>query len=151
VSQLIVAEANLLPGGGAASRRIAADTEADFIRTGLPQTLQHLRDAVLAGETDLGFIASSWAQADPRGIYGNARMLVDLPEDFAAKFFALALPRDFFFGEKSLGAEASADSPDPDLLKQHGVGVSVIAGVGHELMRGNPGGFAEALAIALTR
>ncbi len=149
VSRLIVAEGNLFPGGGVASRRIAGMTMAEFIEHDLPATLAHLRAAAVAGDERAGFIAAAWAVADPRGIYENAKMLVTIAPDFADRFFDMALPRHFFIGEKTLAEPPSPDRPEMGLLEGHGIGTALIAGVGHELMRGNAAGFADALAASL--
>lgn len=149
VSRLIVAEGNLFPGGGTASRRIAGMTMAEFIEHDLPATLAHLRTAAVAGDERAGFIAASWAMACPRGIYENAKMLVTIAPDFADRFFDMPLPRHFFIGEKTLAEPPSPDRPEIAKLEGHGIGTAVIAGVGHELMRGNAAGFAAALAASL--
>jgi len=149
VSRLIIAEGNLFPGGGAASKRIADQTPEAFFADDLPLTLTLLRRAARQGDTVADFIAASWAQADPRALYENAQMLVNLPDDFAARFFSLALPRHYIFGEDTLKAPAGADSPKPTLLAKNGIRTAIIAGVGHEMMIANPRGFAQAVAQAL--
>lgn len=149
VSQLIVAEGNLFPGGGVASRRIAAMPVTEFIEQDLPETLAYLRSAALAGDDQAGFIAAGWSIADPRGIYENAAMLVNLPEDFAGRFFAMPQTRHFFMGQKTLAEPPSADRPEIAALERHGISTAIIENVGHELMRGNSAGFAAALAVAL--
>jgi pimeloyl-ACP methyl ester carboxylesterase len=151
VSQLIVAEGNLFPGGGAASRYISKFSQDDFARLILPDILGNNRQEAIAGGIMAQAVATGWARADPRGIYENARMLVNLPPDFADRFFSLGLPRHYFLGALSLGQDGRADCPAPALLAQHGVPSDVIAGVGHELLYANPAGFAEALNKALTK
>lgn len=149
VSKLILGEANLLPGGGAASRHIAKFSRADFEREVLPEMLQSLRREAIAGDVMREAVEASWSRADPRGIYENAAMLVHLSDDFADRFFGLALPRHFFFGEASLAQGESADCPAPEDLAQHGIHTAVISGVGHALLYANPEGFADALRGAL--
>jgi pimeloyl-ACP methyl ester carboxylesterase len=149
VSKLILAEANLLPGGGAASRYIAKNSRADFERAVLPEMLQSLRREAIAGDVMRQAVEAAWSRADPRGIYENAAMLVNLADDFAERFFGLALPRHFFFGEASLAQGENADCPAPEHLAQHGIQTAVIAGVGHALLYANPKGFADALHVAL--
>jgi len=154
VARLVVAEGNLIPGGGNASRHIAAQSEAEFTAKGLPGMLGELRTAALAGEEFKGFVHSAWSQVDPRGLYGNARMLVDLPLDFADRFLALEIPRWFVYGANNLSAASAApspDLPDPGVLKSRGVAIAVVAGVGHEMMLGNPDGFAEVLGAVINR
>lgn len=150
VSSLIVAEANIVPGGGAASRRITQSNREDFERVGLPEMLQGLRGAAIAGDVMLQAVETAWSRADPRGIYENASMLVHLADDFAERFFSLSMPRHFFFGEASLARGNSCDCPAPAQLERHGIQTAVIAGVGHELLYANPKGFAAALAQVLS-
>ncbi len=138
VSRLVVGEANVLPGGGAASRRIAADPDARFAAEGLPRMLAALREGALAGGGFEGFVFGAWSQADPWALHAISRALVDLPEAFEEDFLALRIPRTFVYGE--------ADAPDPARLEARGVQVAVLPGVGHELMIGAPAAFAGLLA-----
>ncbi len=154
VARLIVAEANLLPGGGGASRRIAAAPAAEFAATVLPGMIRSLEAAGAAGDPAAGFIARCWAEADPAALHAAAAALVDLPGDFLGRFLGLGLPRTFIYGETSLpgpGRPPAADAPDPDALADAGVAVAILGGVGHDLMLTNPSGFARLVAAGLGR
>jgi pimeloyl-ACP methyl ester carboxylesterase len=149
VERLIIAEGNLFPGGGTASRYIGKFSRSDFETMILPDILANNRQEAIGGSVMAQAVATGWARADPRAIYENARMLVTLPADFAERFFALTLPRRYLLGELSLGLDGRADCPAPALLAQHGVAADIIAGVGHELPYANPHGFAKAVAKGL--
>ncbi len=152
VSSLVVGEANLTPGGGAATRRIAATEVGDFVARAFPALLAAQREAARGGDARAAFIAGAWAQADPRALHANACALVGLPDDFAERFLSLTLPRTFLYGETSHpGATGAAtpDAPDPAWLAARGVATAIVPGCGHDLMLANPDGFATALAPAL--
>lgn len=149
VTQLIIAEGNLFPGGGTASRYIGKFSQNDFEQLILPDILANNRREAMDGGVMAQAVATGWARADPRAIHENARMLVTLPADFAERFFALGLPRHYLLGELSLGQDGRADCPAPALLAQHDIAADVIAGVGHELLYANPDGFAAAVAKSL--
>jgi pimeloyl-ACP methyl ester carboxylesterase len=138
VSQLILAEPNLNPGGGFVSKLIAGQSEEEFVRTGHQQLLERL--------TGLGFVTSvgSFRVCSSRGLYrsgvGLAKGTVPTMRD---RLYATDIPRAFLAGEKGL--------PDPvtDELAAHGVQVLVVANAGHDMMFDNPSGVAEAIEQAL--
>jgi pimeloyl-ACP methyl ester carboxylesterase len=149
VSRLIVGEGNIAPGGGAATRRIAAFSEEEFLATGLDQTLARLRAGAAEGRVILAALADAFESADPRALYGAARGLVDLPEDFGARFLALDLPRTFVYGALShpdATGEVTPDTPDPATLAAAGVEIAVLPGADHALQLADPAGFAALLA-----
>ena len=151
ISQLILAEANLTPGGGAASSRIAAMSEQDFANHGRDDLLARL---VSKGGADrfTDFVCKSWGAADPVALHRNARALVSLSTEFTARFLALEMPRTFIYGEENFpetGAQPSADAPDPVPLRAAGVTVRSLSGTGHELMLADPTGFAELVSQSL--
>ena len=147
VRSLIVAEANLTPGGGRASGRIAAVSKDEFVGTMLPRMLERLR----AGDSIDAFIAAAWSRADPRCLHANARALVDLPAEFATQFLSLAMPRVFVVGGESISRGVLADAPDPAMLQASGVTVEIMPGRGHELMLAAPEGFADILSRHLPK
>lgn len=152
VSRLVVGEANLTPGGGVATRRIAATDVDEFVVRAFPALLAGRRDAARRGDRRAAFIAGAWAHADPRALHANACALVGLPADFAEGFLSLPLPRAFLYGETSHpGATGAAtpDAPDPAWLEARGVATAIVPGCGHELMLANPDGFVAALTAAL--
>jgi pimeloyl-ACP methyl ester carboxylesterase len=151
VARLIVAEANLTPGGGAATRKIAASSREDFVTEAFPAMLARCRSAAMAGDARAAFLYGAWRQADPRALHANAAMLVDLPDGFAEGFFALSIPRSFLYGARSHPAATGAatpDAPDPVWLEAHGVATATVPDCGHDLPLENPEGFAQALIAA---
>jgi pimeloyl-ACP methyl ester carboxylesterase len=142
VGRLLVAEGNLIPGGGMASRRIVSEDLASFAATGLAALLEEMRQAGLTR------LAEGWAMADPSGIWGNAHGLVHLDPGFRDDYLALAIPRTFVIGEKNLASGPTPDAPEPSALEAAGVRVIIIPGAGHAMMLDNPPAFAEAVAEA---
>ena len=62
------------------------------------------------------------------------------------------MKRTFLYGETSLPentGDVTADAPDPNELKENGITVAVVPGVGHQLMIVNPDGFIEVLRAVL--
>jgi pimeloyl-ACP methyl ester carboxylesterase len=152
VERLVVAEANLTPGGGVATRRIAGFDVDAFVAEAFPAMLAKRRAAARDGDARAAFLVGAWGASDPRALHANARMLVDLPEDFAARFLALAIPRSFLYGARThpdATGQPSADAPDPAPLAAAGVRTATVPDCGHDLMLENPAGFAEALLAAL--
>ncbi len=141
VSKLVVCEGNLMPGGGDASRRIAASDQDKYVSTDYPESMKGLAEAAADGDAFPDFLWAARSGADPRGIYGNARALVELAENFQDRFLALSLERHFVYGEKAFPGNTgkfTPDLPDPDLLRANGVGIHVVPGVGHAMMIDDP-------------
>lgn len=149
VSRLIIAEGNLMSGGGAASRLFASFSEDAFAKTEFAGILEKLR----GGASDFeAFIAKAYAHIDPRILHAMARALVDIPEGLMTSFLALDIPRTYMYGEKNdprITGITSPDIPDPQLLLQGGCRVECLKNVGHELMLGNLDGFVNILRRAL--
>ncbi|MBS0125948.1 alpha/beta fold hydrolase [Thetidibacter halocola] len=141
VARLVVCEGNLIPGGGAASRRIAACDPETFVTSVNPDRMQRLAQQAVGGDSFAGFLWAARQGGDPRGLHGNARTLVDLSDDFLERFLTMSMKRHFVYGEKTLLARAEQpvpDTPEPELLRAHGVGVHVIPGVDHAMMIDDP-------------
>lgn len=137
VSRLVVCEGNLQPGGGEASRRIAASERDAFLATHYPDRMNNLAKAATAGDALADFLWAARSGADPRGVHGNARALVDLADDFEERFLALPLQRHYVYGEQGFPGNTGKvmpDLPDPDLLSANGVQIHVVPGVGHAMM-----------------
>ena len=152
VSKLIVCEGNLSPGGGVASRVIAAQDAAEFVASGFAARMADMEQAAREGSAFATFLCGARTGADPRGVHGNARALVELPADFEARFLALPVERHFVYGEETFpktAGEATADAPDPGRLGRNGVGVHVVPGVGHGLMIEDPAAAAQILTPLL--
>lgn len=151
VARLIVAEANLTPGGGVATRRIAATGVDAFVADAFPAMLARFRGGAAEGDARAAFFLGAWSTADPRALHANAAMLVGLPESFAEAFLALPIPRTFLYGERShprATGQTTPDAPDPGWLEAHRVVTSTVPGCGHDLPLENPDGFARALVAA---
>lgn len=152
VSALLVAEGNLIPGGGAGSRFIESVPVEEFVARAFDEMLKDLRDGAKTGDAFGGIVAKSWAGIDPRALHANAVGLVDLPADLMAAFLGMTIPRTYVYGEKNdprVTGKVTPDIPDPAVLTTAGVGVRVLAGTGHEMMLANPQGFAKIVADVL--
>ncbi|KMK67875.1 alpha/beta fold hydrolase [Puniceibacterium sp. IMCC21224] len=150
VRHLVVAEGNLVPGGGAGSRRIGGYDRAEFLKSGYDEALAGIRAEAVAGDEFLSFLHANWTLADPAALHGNACGLIDLDPGLEAAFLGLDLPRTFVYGDKSLAHNpGAADVPEPDHLAEGGVAISVIPQAGHFMTRDNPGAVAQMLAGVL--
>lgn len=137
VRRLAVAEANLDPipptsTGDRASQRIAAQTEAEFIRNGY----RHLVDTV-----------PIWAPmlrlCDARAVYRSAVGLVaGTRPTMRGVLTGLGIPRTFIVGD------AGEPLVDGEGLEAAGIRVITIAGAGHIMMDDQPVAFIDALAAA---
>nr|WP_281496024.1 alpha/beta hydrolase [Marivita sp. S6314] len=149
VRRLIVGEGNIEPGGGLMSLRVSQKGKAAFLADGYPSLMSNLRQKAIAGAVGADRLVSGWRQADPVGIYANAKALVDLPGDFFDRFVSLAMPKSFVLGEQNLGNTPTPDTPDPERLKAHGIAPLIVADAGHAMMLDNHRGFMEVLVTAL--
>lgn len=95
------------------------------------------------------FILASWSRMDPAAFQGMAKAAVALRPELEADVHALALPRHYVFGARNLedpAVRAAKNLPDPERLRAAGIVVHAQAGVGHDLMISDPGGFAALVA-----
>ena len=149
VGHLILAEGNLLTGGGPGTRFMAEVSASDFRDTRLPEMLKGLLEGALKEDSVDDFILASWARIDPEAFHDMARALVALRPELEADVLGLKLPRDYIFGANNLEnpeERASKNLPDPARLRAAGVIVHEHKGVGHELMLADPKGFAALIA-----
>jgi pimeloyl-ACP methyl ester carboxylesterase len=152
VAKLIVAEANLDPGGGAVTQRIASYSETVFVKRTHRLFLKGMRSAERAGDESATFIHAAWGKADPAGLYRSAVALVELDEKLRKQFENLSIPRTFIYGEETLPKEpneARPDAPDPDELKKFDIQISIVPHAGHIMMFDNLDGFVNVLKEAL--
>ncbi len=136
--RLVVAEPNLEPGGGFASRAIAAMPEADYIAHGHDALVQASRaDGNATWATSLSLTAP-WAAHR-----GATSLVVGGTPTWREMLCAIPAPRTLLVGSQSL--------PDPDTqeLPRRGVGVAIVPDAGHSMARQNPAGLAAAIARAL--
>lgn len=76
VVQLILAEANIDAGGGSWSRKIADQSESDFMRIGYAESIANQHSAALAADTASAVALGMWHVASPLGIYRSAVSVV---------------------------------------------------------------------------
>jgi len=154
VSELVIGEGNVTPGGGMATKAIAQQSFADFIAEGYPQILTTRRAKAQDGDSHSAFLFGAWSKADPVGLHGNSTALVNVSDDFMQRFLTLPVKRSFIYGERSYPGNTGTitpDAPDPELLGLNGVTVEVVPDAGHSLMRDNLDGFVSVLNRCLAR
>jgi pimeloyl-ACP methyl ester carboxylesterase len=145
VGRLVLAEALLDPGGGETSRRIAAQSEAEFCATGFPALLAEIRAEALAGDPLSIAVAAAFQVVAPFALYRSAVGLVQGTQPTMREhLLGLSIPRLYLFGERSL------PHPDHAWLPAQGVPVQVVPDAGHGMMWEQPSAFAAALHVALT-
>lgn len=138
VARLVVSEPNLVAGGGAFSRPIAAQAEARFVARGFAEAVAEAR-----GSGNLvwsGSLQASSALAVHRG----ARSLVQGAEpSWLAQLCDLQTPRTAVYGARSL------PDPDAERLERAAVPIRIVEEAGHSMAWENPSGLAQAIAEAL--
>ena len=149
VRRLVVAEGNVDPGGGVMSLRVSQDGEAAFLNGGYERLMESLRGKARDGAGGPDRLVAGWQQADPRGLYANAKALVDLPDDYLSRFAACPAEKHFVYGAKSLGPAPTPDTPAAERLEKLGISTHVIADAGHAMMLDNHAGFVAVLEKVL--
>ncbi|NNE51188.1 MAG: alpha/beta hydrolase [Sulfitobacter sp.] len=152
VDRLILAEGNLLGGGGPGTRYMAAVSAQKFQDERLPEMLGNLQEGAMKGDVVDDFILASWGQVNPVALHGMAQALVAIRPDLEADFLNLTLPRHYVFGVKNLEdpeERVAKNLPDPARLEAGGVTVHTQVGAGHDLMLKDPAAFAALIAPAL--
>ncbi len=152
VSNLIIGEGNVTPGGGAATRKIASYTSAEYVEEVFPQTRKDLLQAAIDGDSMASLLSGMWLTANASSLHGNSKSLVNLDPDLKDNFYNLFIPRTFIYGEESLpenSGETSPDAPEPGELEAHGINIAVVPNAGHVLMLENLDGFVSALVQAM--
>jgi pimeloyl-ACP methyl ester carboxylesterase len=152
VSQLIVAEANVSPGGGEATRRIASCSESEYVNEAHQALLEELTAAEKEGNVIAASMNSAWSKADPSGLYKSSVALVELDATLKDRFQKLSIPRTFIYGERSLPEDRNQvrpDAPDPDELREHDIQIAFVPDAGHAMMLDNPHGFVHVLRQAI--
>ncbi|UCG83817.1 MAG: alpha/beta hydrolase [Dehalococcoidia bacterium] len=152
VSKLIVVEANISPGGGETTRRIASYSESEYVNEAHQIFLEEVRKAEKEGDVTAAFINAAWTKADPSGLYKSSVALVELDETFKEQFQKLSIPRTFIYGEESLPKDRNKvqpDAPDPGELEGFGVQIAIVPNAGHAMMFDNLEGFVHVLKQAI--
>ncbi|WEF26179.1 alpha/beta hydrolase [Klebsiella aerogenes] len=131
VEALIVAEPNLYAGGGLYSRKIAAQTEAEFIASGY--------HAMLAAET------SPWAgclqNSAPWALWRSASSLIaGATPSWFTRFINLQCRKALIYGSLSLPAQEAMD------VENEGITVAVVPQAGHSMAWENPAALAGVIA-----
>lgn len=143
VSRLVVAEGNLDPGGGALSRSIASQTEAEYVARGHAALLVRTAAEAVDSPAAAAFLGTAQLAA-PHAIHRSACSIVAGTQPAAReRLLALPMPRRFLYGEKNL------PHPNVERLQAAGIPVLVVPGTGHAMMDENPKGFAQTIAQAL--
>jgi pimeloyl-ACP methyl ester carboxylesterase len=140
VSAIVLAEANLDPGGGGMSLPVARRSEDDYVAVGYERNLQ----SMTGPERDM------MMQASPVAIHRTSRSLVANTEPtIRHRLLQLDIPRTFIVGARSLAAPALPSGESGDELEEHGIRRIVVPDAGHSMMFENPAGFAAAVSGAL--
>jgi len=152
VSNLIIAEANITPGGGKTTRCVASYPESDFILVVYEEFLQELIKAEISGDAVAAIVNAAWSKTDPLAIYKNSLSLVKLDPTFKQQFLNLLIPRTFIYGAETFPDrqdEVQPDVPDPNELKRFGVQIAIVSNAGHAMMFDNLNGFVNVLNQAI--
>ncbi|MCX4160178.1 MULTISPECIES: alpha/beta fold hydrolase [Paraburkholderia] len=138
VGRLVLSEPNMEPGGGFYSRKIAALSEADYVRTGHAELV-----AASAKDGDDIWAASMLVSA-PYAVHRSAMSLVEGSDpSWREQLFAMTMPRTVVFGERSL------PDADTERLPAGGVNVAIVENAGHSMAWDNPAGLALAIRHGL--
>ncbi|MBN1440510.1 MAG: alpha/beta fold hydrolase [Anaerolineales bacterium] len=140
VRRLVLAEANLDPGVGGASKTIAAQTEEEYLAGGHALFLRAMA-AEIGKSPSAACFAGALKAADPLAVHRSAAGLIHgaVPSQ-RRLFLAMKIPRAFLFS-----AESRSD-PDVEILRGGGIDVFIVPNSGHGMMHDNPEGFRQALA-----
>jgi len=152
VSNLIVGEGNITPGGGAATRNIASHSLSKFVEEVFPQSCEERFQAAISGDSIAILFSGLWSTANASSLHGNSKSLVELDPSLKNKYLNLSIPRTFIYGEKSLpknSDEAGPDAPEPSELEANGIKIGVVPNAGHIQMFENLDGFVSVLAQAI--
>nr|WP_308800936.1 alpha/beta hydrolase [Streptomyces polyasparticus] len=136
IAKLVVAEPNLFPGGGFVSSVIASQEEQAFVAEGFAR--------MVAGEKLPDYVARL-RLADALALHRSATALVEgTSPSWGAMLTELSQPRAFVVGERT------RPDAETDLMAAAGVPVVDVPDATHNMMIDNPGGFAEAVDLALS-
>jgi len=152
VSNLIVGEGNISPGGGAATRSIASHSKNEYVEKVFPNSRADRFQAAIDGDAMAVRICGLWSTVNATGLYWNSKALVELDPSIKERFLNLTIPCTFVYGEKSLPrntGEVGPDAPEPRELEAHGIKIGIVPNAGHFQMFENLDGFVKTLIKAL--
>ncbi len=139
IDRLILAEANLEPGRGLASSRIASQSESDYVAEGHKRFIDGIRQGIRETPS-LASYSGALEIADPRAMYRSAAGLNRaVGPTQREQLLSMKIPRALIMGEYSL------PDPEVDSLRAEGISVFIVPKAGHAMMHENPEGFASAL------
>jgi pimeloyl-ACP methyl ester carboxylesterase len=144
VGRLVLPEPNLDPGGGALSRRIVAQSEADFRASGFARLVAESLAKARAGDATWAATVGMLQVAAPHGLHRSAVGLVSgTRPTMRERLLALGVPRVIIRGEASGPNRREAE------LVAAGVRLHVVPAASHGLIWENPDGFVTAVRAAL--
>ncbi len=152
VSNLIIAEANISPGGGETTRRIVSYSETEYVDQAHQLFLEDVRKEESEGNVIAAFLNEAWSKADPVGLYRSSVACVELEVTFKEHFQKLPIPCTFIYGEETFPKEPNdvrPDAPDPEGLKESGIHIAIVPNAGHAMMFDNLNGFVNILKQAV--
>jgi pimeloyl-ACP methyl ester carboxylesterase len=155
VASLVLADANLDPGGGAFSTGIAGQLEQAYIEQGHDAALARLQQAATADPSPTGEAMLNCLQvADPCALHRSASSLVAMPPPTVREqLLQLRMPRAMLFGDRTLQSEVASgkidDWPYVADLRAAGVRIGIVPTAGHGMVWDNPIGFARLAAEVL--
>ncbi len=153
VSRLVVAEANLDPGGGQTSERVAEQSEREFVVNGYKLLLKDVRARAESGDSSMAAFAGMLQVAAPHAFHRSAVALVkNTKPTVRQRLYELLIPRAFVFGERRVPHDegsAVPDAPYPKQLEEEGIQIFVVPDAGHLMVVENPKGFADVVREAL--
>jgi pimeloyl-ACP methyl ester carboxylesterase len=153
VTRLVVAEANLFPGGGTGTKWITSFSEETWVEKEYPKYIKELQNHARQGDRYSTLVHVLFRDANPRGIYLSALSLVTLPDTFHLKFYQLPIQRFFIYGEKNVPQEprkATPNTPDPEELRRYGIKPIILPNSGHAMQVDNLQGLIDVLHDCLS-
>jgi pimeloyl-ACP methyl ester carboxylesterase len=86
VSDLIIGEGNITPGGGVATRKIASSTKKEFVDEVFPRHHAKRFQAAIDGDAAAIRMSGLWSTVNASGLHGNSTALVELDPAIENRF-----------------------------------------------------------------
>lgn len=142
VSSLVIAEANLDPGGAMAAP-IAKQTEEQYVREGFAAECAAVRANAANGAVIPGIVLGQLERSAPHAVHRCAVSLMKgVQPTVRERFLRAKMPKAYVLGAKSAANEKIDD------IRAAGIRVLEVPNAGHPMMYENPSGFAQVLAAA---